>query len=258
MSVAAGRFTIAIQARTGSTRLPGKMTRPFFDGKTILELIVEELLGSFASDQIVVATSTQESDAAIAEMATGAGVRCSRGSEDDVLQRVADAVRSDDVDWVVRVCADNPFLRAHFIVDLLTECAAHPCDYASFQLPDGTPTIMSHLGLFAEVVNKKTLEKIDASATSDRHREHLTSHIIDNPELYDFGYLPIPEWLQEATFIRLTVDTLSDFEICQELYEHVVAEFGSRFTAQQLISAIHKNPQLHQQMAESIAANEKR
>lgn len=252
------RFVIAIQARTGATRLPGKMTRAFFEDCTILDLILKELQTQFPSENLVIATSTNPADDAIADVGIQHAIRCERGSENDVLNRVADAVRTDPVEWVVRVCADNPFLRAEFVGQLLGECDGNHYDYASFMLPDATPVILSHLGLFSEVIRKETLLKIDEMATSERHREHLTSHILDHPEQYDRKLLPIPDYIQQLDFLRLTVDTAEDFETCRGLYAETVGAFGTDFSAAQLVSVIEKTPHVHQKMAAAIAANEKR
>lgn len=249
------RVAIVLQARTGSTRLPGKMTRTFHNGRTILQLILEELASQFDPAQIVVATSTAENDKAI--VAAAQPFACFRGSEEDVLQRVTHAVADHDVDWVVRVCADNPFLRAHFIRDLLNACEPDT-DYASFCLSDGKPVILSHWGLFAEVISKVTLNRIEETATSARHREHLTSHILDNPEMYSRKLLQLPSYIDEAADVRLTVDTCSDFDVCQSLYADVVNQYGARFSAEQLMLVLAMRPQLHQQMAAEIAANEKK
>lgn len=277
---------IAIQIRTGATRLPGKMSTPFYGQKTIPELLIEHLLAAFPSDRIVVATSTAEDDDLIHELAIRLGVRCSRGSENDVLLRVVDAVRDDAAEYVVRVCGDNPFLRSEFIEQLgrlasesgACESKAEESkagdlqignvqtsdgergayDYASFSLADGTPTILSHLGLFAEVIFKSTLERIEKTAASPRHREHLTSHILDHPEMYRRRLLPLPACLATLQDLRLTVDTAADFAVCQELYADTVEQDGRDFTVEQLVERIKQRSDLRQTMAEQILANEKR
>lgn len=234
------------------------MSRFFYDGSTILELILEELLYTFQAAEIVVATSTSPNDDEIEDLARRVGVRCSRGSEDDVLRRVVAAITQDSVQHVVRVCADNPFLRAEFISALLEECEISRSDYVSYALPDGTPTILSHLGLFAEVIRKETLESINEVADSTRHREHLTSHILDFPDQYKRRFLPVPTYISNLEFLRLTVDTESDFGVCRELYINVRQRFGPQFSAQQLVDVLQTRPELHQLMAQEIAANEKR
>jgi spore coat polysaccharide biosynthesis protein SpsF len=234
------------------------MSRFFYGDKTILELIVEELLHTFESADIVVATSTSPNDDEMEDLALKVGVRCSRGSEDDVLRRVVDAVTHDNIEYVVRVCADNPFLRAEFVSTLLEECETSRSDYVSYALPDGTPTILSHLGLFTEVIRKETLNSINAVAESTRHREHLTSHILDFPDLYDRRLLRVPTYITNLEFLRLTVDTESDFEVCRELYADVRQKFGPQFSTEQLVDVLQTKPELHLIMAREISANEKR
>lgn len=254
-------YLIAIQIRMGSTRLPGKMSRAFFADKTIPQLMIEDLLSVFPADRIVVATSNVSEDDAIQDLAERLCVRCSRGSEDDVLRRVVDAVREDEAEFVVRVCGDNPFLRAEYIQNLLTlasEAAREPADYVSYALHDGTPTILSHLGLFAEVVRKTTLLQIEQTATMPRHREHLTSHILDFPDNYSRRFLALPACLEKVPSLRLTVDTEADFQVCQELYAATVAANGKQFSAEQLIDCVEQRPDLQQTMAREVAANEKR
>ena len=252
------RTVIAVQARAGSTRLPGKMSREFYKGKTILRLILEQLLTQFSTDEIVLATSQASENSALIRDAEALGISYHRGSENDVLGRVADAVRGKEVNGVVRVCADNPFLRADLVTQLTTEFHRSPCDYASFRLPDGTPTIMSHVGLFAEVVAKKTLLALDASATLPRHREHLTSGILDCREDYACRFLPVPACVANQEGIRMTVDTDVDFDVCRQLYSDVVVEYGSNFSVEQLMLVTRANTKLHSLMAQEIAANEKR
>ena len=248
-------FVVAIQCRTGSTRLPGKMTRTFHDGKTILEIMVEELLSSFDRERIVIATSTANADDAIESLAENLDVECSRGSEEDVLDRVWHAVKTRNANRVARVCADNPFLRASFLAELLAVEEKH--DYASFQLADGTPTILSHLGLFAEVVSFDTLAKLQKTAVSKRHREHLTSHILDNPTEYQRCFLNVPEYISSVANLRLTVDTELDFLTSQQLFELTTSSFGPRFSAEQLMSVVQSQPSLLENMSSEIAANAK-
>ena len=102
-------YVIALQVRNGSSRLPGKMTRDFYRGRTIPELIIRRLAARFPASRIVLTTSTAADDAMLERLAIKCNIRCHRGSEHDVLGRVAEAVREGSAAWVVRVCGDNPF-----------------------------------------------------------------------------------------------------------------------------------------------------
>ena len=251
------RYTIAIQARSGATRLPNKMSRPFYHDDTILDVILARLVEGFDKRSIVVATSTSPSDQAIVEMAQRHGVRSARGSENDVLGRVLAAVGQEPVDSVVRVCADNPFLRPEYIHDLLDLSDRTGCDYASYVMSDGRPSILSHLGLFAEVISYQTLKRIGARASSQRHREHMTSHILDHLDEYHCEFIPVPDSLAAIRSLRLTVDTSADFATCQRLYMELVEEHGTAFSVEQLVAKVRESPDVTAEMAREIATNEK-
>lgn len=248
-------YVIAIQVRNGSSRLPGKMVREFHGGLTIPELIIERLLRRFPPARIILATSTAADDAAYESVAAIYGLRCYRGSEQDVLGRVVEATQDDVAKWVVRVCGDNPFLLEDSIVDLLDVCEQRPCDYASFALPDGTPTILSHLGLFAEVIRKSVLARLHETATSQRHREHLTCHILDHPECYERLLLDVPPKIAATESLRLTVDTPLDFEVCQRLYDLTASAHGKDFTIDEVLHTVRQHADFQTAMAQEIAAN---
>lgn len=100
-------ITFIIQARLGSTRLPGKILLPFYEGKSILELMIDKL--SVVSKNIVLATSTNELDNGLELFAKKHCIVCFRGDENDVLSRFIDAASENDVRHLIRVCSDNPF-----------------------------------------------------------------------------------------------------------------------------------------------------
>ena len=234
------------------------MSRSFYGGRTIPELIVRELLHFLPATRIVVATSREPGDVSLVRLAARLGVRCSRGSQHDVLRRVLDAVRDDAADYVVRVCGDNPFLRATLVIKLIESVQQRGCDYASYILPDGTPAILSHFGLFAEIIRRTTLEQIEQNAFTLRHREHLTSRILDYSKDFDCNFLEIPSVLRDVSNLRLTVDTESDFEVAQDIYHEVVTAYGPHFSVLELVEIVRSRPDLQTKMAQQIAENEKR
>ena len=101
---------IIIQARTGSTRLPFKMTLPFFNDRGILELLLSRLKKAGLADKTIVATTENVRDDIICNIARNAGVSYFRGSESDVLDRFIQAANHYYVSKIIRICADNPFL----------------------------------------------------------------------------------------------------------------------------------------------------
>ena len=107
-----------VQARMGSTRLPGKVLRPL-GGRAVLDWVMTRLAEAERLDQIVLATSTSPADDAIAKHAEAYGYSIFRGSEHDVLARFVGAARFSGATHVIRINADNPFLEPAFVDDLV-------------------------------------------------------------------------------------------------------------------------------------------
>lgn len=210
-----------IQARTGSTRLPNKMLIPFYEDKTILTIILKRLKTSFQSIPIIVATTTEEKDSEIVKMVESENVVCFRGSENDVLQRFIDAADNSGLDAVVRICADNPFLSMKKIKELLEYSSKSDSDYISFTKRDGTPSIKTHYGFWAEYVTVSTLKRVAALTSEKLYHEHVTNYVYSNPKVFKIDFLPIDDYIEESQ-IRLTVDTQEDFFVAKEIYNQLM------------------------------------
>ena len=100
---------IIIQARMGSTRLPGKILKPFYGGKTLLETLLDDL-HKVEGAKVIVATSVNENNDKLVTFLKEKGELVFRGSENDVLDRFIKAAEINDVDGIVRICSDNPFM----------------------------------------------------------------------------------------------------------------------------------------------------
>ena len=111
------RIVAVIQARMGSTRLPGKVLKPIA-GKPLLWHIIHRLKASHLIEDIAIATTTNPLDEAIVEFGRSEGIAVVRGPEDDVLARFARAAEQLDADIIVRVSADAPIIDAGFVVHL--------------------------------------------------------------------------------------------------------------------------------------------
>src|SRR3984957_19601105 len=131
------RIVAVIQARMGSTRLPGKVLKPIV-GKPLLWHIVHRLKASRLIEEIAIATTTNVLDEAIVEFGLAEGIAVVRGPEDDVLARFARAAEQLDADIIVRVSSDAPFIDAGFIDHLLTSLMEQDGDYVL--LEDGAVT----------------------------------------------------------------------------------------------------------------------
>jgi glutamate-1-semialdehyde aminotransferase/spore coat polysaccharide biosynthesis protein SpsF (cytidylyltransferase family) len=196
--------TVAIiQARMGSTRLPGKVLTDLA-GKPVLAWVVNAARAALGVDDVWVATSTAAADDAIVAWCDKNKVAGYRGSEADVLDRYVGAAKASGADIVVRLTADCPFLDPSIIAQVVRLRAATGVDYASNVDPATWPD-----GLDCEVVTVKALTAAHAEATRPSHREHVTPFVRNNRYRFASETLiaPLPGLAEE----RWTLDTPEDF-----------------------------------------------
>lgn len=242
---------IIIQARTGSTRLPGKMVMPFDGDRTILEIIVNRFKGNYP---IVLATTTAAGDDPLATLGEKLGISVYRGSENDVLSRFVEAAERFNFDTVVRVCADNPFLNLELLEQLIDVYDGHA--YSSFRYSNGKPTILGHLGLFCEITTLEALKKAHEDTDEALYLEHVTNYLYNHPETFDVQLYDLPNEIKDYDGIRLTVDTFEDFQLTQRLYR----KFGNESTIPkvcEMLDYIRSNKVLLSAMQQEIELNSK-
>lgn len=202
-----------IQARVGSSRLPGKVLKPLLD-RPVLEWVIRRAQASRLVTKVVVATSTLPGDDPIEEMCTTVGVTCFRGSEQDVLSRYYGAASENGADVVVRITSDCPFADANVIDQVI----GHLLDTGGDYVYNTRERTYPH-GLDAEAFLFTALESAHQQATEEYQREHVTpyirstglfrvSHVSAPPELY------MPE-------LRITVDTEEDYMLARAIYEEL-------------------------------------
>ncbi|MDE6651357.1 MAG: glycosyl transferase family 2 [Paramuribaculum sp.] len=254
--------TIIIQARTGSSRLPSKMILPFFNGKNILDILLQRLLPLKEDkiiDKLIVATSDAPNDDKIQTVCENNNVICFRGNEKDVLQRFIDAAEANNIEDIIRVCADNIFLDINSLIRLATTQMEKDVDYISFQHSDGTPSIKTHFGFFAERVKLDTLKKV-ASITSDPiYHEHVTNKIYEPDSPFTTLFIPIEavvHGIESHPNLRLTTDTASDFELMQKIYTDVL-KYDEQLKPSSIIEYLGANPQYYEIMKQNIIQNSK-
>ncbi len=247
---------IIIQARTGSTRLPQKMILPFYKNEGIFSLILKRLTSIVKKENIILATSTNENNDVLADIAKNHGVNYFRGSENDVLQRFIDAADKYNADKIIRVCADNPFLDLEFLNFLLDNFEKSDYDYMSFMTSNGTPTIKTHYGFWAEAVTLNTLNKVKSMTDENLYHEHVTNFIYANPDDFNIKFFNIPEEIESHDDIRLTIDTQVDFDIQKEIF-NIVYEKNHNFNAFDVISFLNENQHYMKVMKDEILKNQK-
>ena len=248
---------IILQARMGSSRLPGKMGRKFYNGKTLLRVILERLKEIFDSKLIIVATSTQKNDGFIESEAGSCGVNVFRGSENDVLGRFVAAAEQFNHQRIIRICADNPFIQTAFVNDLLDFNSDSEADYVGFRLNKKLPAIKSHLGFFPELVKIEALKQIHKSDPDPIFREHVTNFFYSSQNrAYKTSWIDLDYPEEMIRNVRLTIDTESDFLIADSLYRYF-NENGMKGSDDQIFDYLSENHKILNQMTKNISANEK-
>ena len=247
---------IIIQARLGSTRLPGKVLKHFYDGKTLLETLLEKL-HKIQGASIIVATSENTNDDRLESFLKNRGELVFRGSESDVLSRFVEAARTNAIDGIVRICSDNPFLDIEGINKLIESGRCSDADYIGFRIND-KPSILTHFGFWGEFVRLSALEKVAQTtpAGSSAH-EHVTYHIYNHPDDYKCEWIRTPEFLQGREDIRLTVDTPEDFTNAQTVYADLMDE-NREFTLSDVVTYLDKHTAIKESMARNIDYNIKK
>lgn len=213
--------TCVLQARMGSSRLPGKVLAPLH-GRPMLRFMLDRL-APLGFTHLVVATSIEAVDDVVAVTAEAAGAVVVRGSEQDVLDRMRSAVVTYPADTVVRLTGDCPLIDPDVVAAAIALHRETEADYTCNVLPRTFPK-----GLDVEVMSASALLAAAAEATDPPEREHVTPFLYRRPERFRLANLWCPEDLGEE---RWTVDTQEDLDFVRE----VVGQTDSRFLGWQEI-----------------------
>jgi spore coat polysaccharide biosynthesis protein SpsF len=213
------RIVAVIQARMGSTRLPGKVLKPIA-GQPLLWHIVHRLKRSQFIEAIAVATSTNPRDDAIVEWGRENGITVVRGPEDDVLARFARAAELMDADIIVRVSSDAPFIDAGFVDHLLTSLMEQDADYVLLE----ETAVTAHEGV--DPFTRRALDRLMMDARGDPvAREHVTGYFKLHPGFVRIARAPAyPQLARQAG--RLTIDTPDDLAFAEAVHERLQAKAG--------------------------------
>lgn len=211
-----------IQARMGSTRLPGKMMLPLRN-EHVLTHDVRRISAAGKVDAVCVATSTNLADDIIARYAKRAGAEVFRGSESDVLDRVFKAAKETNADVVVRITGDCPLVDPKTIDAVIDPVADDQVDYAANIFERTFPR-----GLDVEAFTFESFREVHREATEPHHREHVTPYYreeehfatksITSEDVFD------DRNLQNRGDLRLTLDEADDYEVLRTIYENVQFE----------------------------------
>lgn len=232
------RLGVITQARTTSTRLPGKVLLQAA-GRTLLDHHLDRLQA--AGLPVYVATTTNATDDPIVELAEGRDVPAYRGSEDDVLARFVGCVEEHDLETVVRVTSDCPLIDGGLVRRAieLYEQAGDPWLYVSNGLERTWPR-----GLDLEVFSAEALLDAGRNATEQPDREHVTPYLYANGSgRMTLRNLARPDdgLDRDAAAYRITLDTADDLTVIRSLFEEHDA---AGLDAEQLIAILDAHPEL--------------
>jgi spore coat polysaccharide biosynthesis protein SpsF len=204
------RIVAIVQARMGSSRLPGKALKDIHR-RTMLARVVRRVGRSDLLDEVVVATTSQSQDDAIIAECERLGVPYFRGLETDVLDRYYQAAKAFFADIIVRITSDCPLIDPEIIDIVIRAFLDNRVDYASNTLTSTYPR-----GLDVEVFSFLALEKAWQEASADYERVHVTPYLYQHPEIFRLLSIASEE---DSSCYRLTVDTQEDLDLIRIIYE---------------------------------------
>lgn len=234
---------IIIQARMGSSRLPGKVMKEIRN-KPLLYYMINQVKACTKVSEIIIATTTLNEDEKIVSFGNSIGVKVFRGSSEDVLDRYHSCAGEHQSKDIVRLCADSPFIDYNVIDQCISKFQESNVDYLSNTIKkknngwiegsNGFP-----IGMAVEVFTSGALEKAWRQAKKSSDREHVTEYIFHNPSLFRLGNIENNEDLSD---LRLVVDYSEDFELTTKIITNF--EEGQLFTIKKLKEFLNKNPKL--------------
>ena len=231
------KYLAIIQARCGSSRLPGKVLKDLV-GKTVIERVFERVKASKKVDDVIVATSIERNNLPLIELCASRGIRVFIGSELDVLDRYFQAAKLFLPKYVIRITADCPLIDCKYIDDLI-ELTDEKIDYAC------TDNTSFPVGLDAEVISFEVLKQIWKKARLSSEREHVTLYVKNHPEEYNIKKLICN--FKGAAHKRLTLDHLEDYQLILEVYNHFAnLNKADDFDTADVLEFLDKNPALEQ------------
>lgn len=225
---------VLIQARMGSSRLPGKVLKTI-KGKTLIEILLYRLTKSKRSDKLIVLTSKSQRDDILVDHLEKKSIAYYRGDENDVLDRYYRALQKYPCDYVVRITGDCPLIDPNLLDQLIDLAINSDSDYCSNLFQESFPD-----GQDIEVFKNNVLKKAWKEAKLLSEREHVTPYIIKNTDLKGGELFKAKAYNSDSDYssVRMTVDTLSDFNAIKTLVDNLgVNESWDVYT-----SFILKNP----------------
>ena len=234
-----------IQARMGSTRLPGKILTKIAD-KPMLWHVIQRTAESSLMNKIIIATTTNSADDCIVDFANSFDILFFRGSEGDVLDRFYRTAKSFCIDAIVRITPDCPLIDPKIVDKVIKRFLIGNLDYISNVHPPTYPD-----GLDIEVFSFETLKKVWKEAKKASEREHVTPYILNHHRMFRISNI---ENEVDLSYMRWTVDEERDLKFVKEIYKRLYKN-NKIFYMTNILNLLKKEPELSR-INEGILRNE--
>jgi len=204
-----------VQARMGSSRLPGKVLKKIDEKNTILDYVINQLQVCNKIEKIIVATTNLQEDNIICTHLDSQQIEYYRGSSNDVLDRYFQCAKKFSMDIIVRITSDNPLIDPNIVDEIINEYENKKCDFATNTIHRTFPH-----GTEVEVFSFDVLKKAQENAKKPSEREHVTTYIRDPQNKFRLVNVENHENISK---IRYTVDRTEDLEFVKEIVKNIHA-----------------------------------
>ena len=224
-------YSIIVEARMNSSRLPGKMMKKILNKPTI-EYLIDRLKLIKEVDQIVIATTKNKNDNLIVKFAKKKNINFFRGSENNVLQRVVRASEKYKVKNIVSICGDNPILDPFIIADMIKIHKKYKYDCVTNSFVKSFPRGMNDV-----IVKQKLLQKSLKHGSSKLYKEHVTLYTNHNQKKFKVkNYKAIKSiyWPE----LSVSLDEISDFKLIKNIIEYFVKKKIKYFGCKEIVNLL--------------------
>ncbi len=243
-----------IAARMGSSRFPGKTLEGLY-GKPMLHQMLDRVNQSKLIEQVVLATTTNQEDNPLEEWADKMGILCYRGSSNDVLGRLKGAVDKFGLSTIVELLGDNPLVHSDIIDASIKKYKKGKFDYLAtvtneYKLAKSSLKKFP-IGVRVQVFSANTIDKCENLAKGENYREHATSFIADNPQIFNTGFLEASGKFLKCNRPELTfaVNHRGNLDMIRVIYENCY-ENNPNFSLDSVIEVLDLNPDLFSLMGD--------